>query len=446
MVHVYSEKITARIEYSFRLLFETILNDEVVFHSDAKDYQRNFGVKINYSDNENLDGLRLKPHSLLFETNLQMQYPDVFEWDTVKVFFKAENSFLPFDIFAASFYLVSRYEEYLPGKRDRHQRFLSRNSLANQHRFLEKPVVNIWAMKMADLIEEKNDGFLFVRPTFSYVPTVDIDNAWAFKNKGFFRQLGSTFRDVVKGRLKQIKMRFSVVLRFKKDPYDNYEFIHETLRRFTFRPVFFVLLNKKGRYDRSLSHKNKNFRRLIHSLSKWGEVGIHPSYMSEKKNHQLEKELNRLESILGKKVKSSRQHFLKVSMPKTYRRLIENKIETDYTMGFASRPGFRASICTPYYFFDIMDEKQTELKIVPFQVMDVTLLNYRNLDAGEALKKIKTLMVETASVGGTFVSLWHNESLSGVENWKGWREVYTEMTQMAFELENEQRNQTPAKS
>jgi hypothetical protein len=434
MVHIYSAEITARVEYSFRLLFETILGDEVIFHSDEKTYLENIGIKLNYSNNENLDGLLLKPHRLLFESNLQMQHPDVFEWDSLKVFFKVENSFLPFDIFAASFYLVSRYEEYLPGKRDRYQRFLSRNSLANLNRFLEKPLVNCWALKMAKIIEEKYEGYTFHRSNFSYLPTIDIDNAWAFKNKGFFRQLFSTFKDVSKVRLKQISQRFSVILRLKKDPFDNYEFIHETIRKYNLHPKFFVLLNKKGRYDRSLSHKNRNYRRLIHSLSKWGEVGIHPSYMSNKENHQLEKEIKRLESILGQKVKSSRQHFLKISFPKTFRRLIENGIETDFTMGFASRPGFRASICTPHFFFDILDDKQTTLKIVPFQVMDVTLLNYRNMNAEEALNKIKALMKETAAVGGTFVSLWHNESLSGLENWKGWREVYTEMTQLAVEL------------
>jgi hypothetical protein len=434
MVHVYATKITARIEYAFRLLFETILGDEVEFNSDEKNYHEKTGIKINYSDNEKLDGLQLRPHHILFETILQIQRPEVFEWDSLKVFFKVENSFLPFDIFAASFYLVSRYEEYLPGKRDRHQRFLSRNSLANQHRFLEKPIVNIWTMKMAAIIEEKFEGYSFSRPKFNYIPTIDIDNAWAFKHKGFFRQLGSTFKDVTMGKLKQINQRFLVILRFKRDPYDNYDFIHETIRRFNLCPLFFVLLNKKGRYDRSLSHKNKNYRRLIHSLSKWGEVGIHPSYMSNKGNHQLEKEINWLNSILGQKVKSSRQHFLKISMPKTYRRLIENGIETDYTMGFASRPGFRAGICTQHLFFDILEDKQTTLKILPFQVMDVTLLDYRNMTADEAMKKIKSLLLETASVGGTFVSLWHNESLSDIEKWKGWREVYTEMTQLAVEL------------
>ncbi|HNW51620.1 MAG TPA: polysaccharide deacetylase family protein [Prolixibacteraceae bacterium] len=434
MIHIFTSELTYRLDYSCRLLFETILGDEVALYTNKEVFQRNSGVKINYSTQEDVEGLPLKPHPLLFETDIKAQKIEVFEWDSLIAFFRVEDSFLPFDIFAASFYLVSRYEEYLSGKRDRHQRFLSRGSLANQHRFLEKPLVNCWALKMADVIEQNFEGYSFVRPSFSYLPTIDIDNAWAYKNKGFFRKLASSFKDLSRGKVKLLVLRLAVLSGLKRDPYDNYEFIQETLGRCQIRPVFFVLLNKNGRYDRSISHKNPNLRRLILSLSKWADVGIHPSYESNTKFRQLEKEVERLTLILESKVTLSRQHFLKISMPATYRRLIENGIEADYSMGFASRPGFRASICTPFYFFDLVENMPTSLKIVPFQVMDVTLRNYRGLSADEALRKIKTLMAETASVGGTFVSLWHNESLSDTGNWKGWRNVYTEMTQMAVEL------------
>jgi len=100
-------------------------------------------------------------------------------------------------------------------------------------------------------------------------------------------------------------------------------------------------------------------------------------------------------------------------------------------MGYADAPGFRASICTPYFFYDLLDEKETLFKIFPFQVMDVTLRNYKNMDSLEALDKIGCLMQEAKNVGGTFISLWHNESLSDAGQWKGWRKVYIEMTKMA---------------
>jgi hypothetical protein len=434
MIHIYSNELTNRLDYIVRLVFETILGETVEFHTDETSYANKTGIKINYSEKDNLDGLRLKPHQLLFQKQLQPQPIEVLEWESMKVFFKVENSFLPFDIFAASFYLVTRYEEYLPGKRDRHNRFLSRNSLACQHHFLEKPLVNCWALKMAAIIEANNEGFTFRKNKFTYIPTFDIDNAWAFKNKGLFRNLGSAIKDLFAGRLKSVAKRLSVLFSFKKDPYDTYDFIHNLVKNNNLNPIFFILINKKGKHDRSLSFKNKSFQWLIRSLSKWSEIGIHPSYNSDKNEKQLRNEVSRLKKIVEQDVVASRQHFLKITFPWTYRRLIENGIGTDYSMGFASRPGFRASICTPHYFYDLLENKTTLLKIVPFQVMDQTLLSYRNMTATDALRKIKTLITETAAVGGTFVSLWHNESLCDEGEWKGWKQVYIELTQLAVEL------------
>ena len=434
MINVFVTELTPRIEYSFKLIFETILSSQVQFTSDAVTFEETKGVKINYSSSPEIGGLYFKPQGLLQESHLQYQNPKVLEWEGTKIICEVNDSTFPFDPFAAAFYLVTRYEEYLPGKRDRHQRFMPRNSIAGSNLFLEKPVVNIWALKLADRIEQEYPGFNFQRPTFKYLPTIDIDNAWAFRNKGFVRIILSMAKDIINGRWRLLRKRFLVVFRFSRDPYDNYDFMLSTFKTYNFRPVYFFLLNKSGKHDRSLSHRNLFYRNLILMLAKTGKVGIHPSYASNKREPLLIKEIGRLKSITGKNIKRSRQHFLKLSMPKTYRRLIQEGVKSDYSMGYPSRPGFRASITTPYFFFDVVDNKATKLKIYPFQVMDVTLLHYRNLRAGDALNKIKNLMNETAKVGGTFVSLWHNESMSDEEQWKGWRNVYTEMTQMAAQL------------
>lgn len=434
MIHIYSAELTNRMDYIFRLIFESVLGEQVDFYQNVKAFSTKTGVKINYSSNSKIEGLILQPNSLLFEKDIKPQSCNVFEWESLPVFFETDGSFLPFDIFAASFYLVSRYEEYLPGKRDRYNRFLSRNSLASQHHFLEKPLINCWSWTMANIIEQQYNECNFTKSKFRYIPTFDIDNAWAFKHKGLLRNTASSIKDLLSGRFKSIGKRFSVLLASGKDPYDTYDYISSLVKANHFQPVIFVLINNKGQHDRSLSHKNKSFRRLIRSLSKWSEVGIHPSYSSEKNEKLLSKEIKQLDEILNKETRSSRQHYLKIMFPKTYRRLLDNGIDTDYSLGYASRPGFRASICTPFHFFDLTENETTSLTIIPFQVMDGTLLRYRNLSPNEATKKIATLMNEVATVGGTFVSLWHNESLCDQGEWKGWKQVYDDMTKLASEL------------
>ncbi len=133
----------------------------------------------------------------------------------------------------------------------------------------------------------------------------------------------------------------------------------------------------------------------------------------------------------------SRQHFIRLRFPRNYRRLLNAGILEDFTMGYPSHTGFRAGICTPYYFFDLKKEMATNLKIIPFQVMDVTLRDYLGLSPQEATKEIGRLMAEVKEVGGTFVSIWHNETVTDLDGWKGFRQVFEEMNRNGFEWANE---------
>jgi hypothetical protein len=125
---------------------------------------------------------------------------------------------------------------------------------------------------------------------------------------------------------------------------------------------------------------------------------------------------------------------LRLKFPRTYRRLINSGILEDYTMGYASQTGFRAGICTPYFFYDLKKEEVTSLNIIPFQIMDVTLRHYLNLKPEEAIAEIEALMQEVKKVGGTFSAIWHNETVNDEGDWKGYREVFEKMNKLGFEL------------
>lgn len=440
MINVFIQQLTPRIQYAFSLIFENILKNRVVYFTNAEDFQNAEGPKINYSDQHKLQGIYLQPHGLLHENVIYGFELEVIDWDGLKALFPVSNSFIPFDLFAASFYLVSRYEEYLEGKRDKHNRYLATESTAFKNNFIDTPLVNKWAIKLAGIIKKEYDSFDLPKLSFTYLPTIDIDNAWAYLNKGAFRTSLSMLKDVVKFKFSALDKRIKVLTHLERDSYDTYGFLQATFKTFEFKPIYFFLLNKKGKYDRSLSYKNYNYWRLILKSSKSGDIGIHPSYASNKSEKILSNEIRRLNEILGETVVRSRQHFLKFEIPGTFQKLISQGIEREYSMGYADYSGFRASIATPFLFFDLVEDCTTPLVIVPFQVMDVTLQHYQKFKPKEALSIIEELMKETASVGGTFVSLWHNESLNDEDKWKGWQKVYTEMTRKAFELSNGKNN------
>ena len=142
-------------------------------------------------------------------------------------------------------------------------------------------------------------------------------------------------------------------------------------------------------------------------------------------------EMKRFEAILGIRTEISRQHYLIVSMPKTYKRMASLGISSDYSMGYASMTGFRAGTSLPFKFFDVQDNKEYPLMIHPFVVMDVTLKHYLHLNPDEASAQINFLIRQIKEVKGVFTSLWHNESLSEYGIWKGWRKVFEDMVGLA---------------
>jgi hypothetical protein len=69
--------------------------------------------------------------------------------------------------------------------------------------------------------------------------------------------------------------------------------------------------------------------------------------------------------------------------------------------------------------------------------MDVSLKNYLQLPPEQALELIVELMNEVKQVNGTFISLWHNESLGNSRQWQGWSGVFEKILEKGLILENE---------
>ena len=155
-------------------------------------------------------------------------------------------------------------------------------------------------------------------------------------------------------------------------------------------------------------------------MSQLTDLGIHPSYKSNSSTYYLENEIERLNEIVGYKVSISRQHYLKCKLPETYRHLLEYGIREDFTMGYASQVGFRAGTSRPFYFFDLVKNMRTSLKVRPFAYMDGTLNEYLNCTIIESKMILDELINEVKIYGGDFISIWHNESIADYGKWRGW--------------------------
>ena len=366
----------------------------------------------------------MHPHALLFEKGITGGVPDVFVYEKTKALFRTEGSF-PFDLFAAVFYLLSRYEEYLPYEPDVYGRYGHENSLAHREHFLQIPLIDHWLLLFRKMLFHRFPALSFGARFFQWVPTYDIDIAWSYLGKGWLRNAGGVVRDISRGKLKPVHARITTLLRRRPDPFDAYPWLHQLHSRYNLKALFFFLVAAgSGRYDKNIDPGNAALQQLIRETAKEHTVGLHPSWQSGDDPGLLVKEKQTLCSIAGLNVLHSRQHYLRFTIPETYRRLLAAGITHDYSMGYGTINGFRASVACPFFWYDLERETATELMVHPFCFMDANAYYEQGLNAEAAASEIDTFKKEVRSVQGTLYTVWHNNFLGTDPAFEGWRAVY----------------------
>lgn len=424
MLLVYTHKITPRLTYTFKHICKRILGIEVSFTNKVEDFIAHNSMKMSYTRQALSHEVFVKSSDLLFEQGLSDVEINIQKWDeTIGFFTTSENSNLPFDIFAASFYLLSRYEEYLPHVKDEYGRFTAKESLAYKHNFLEQPVVDIWAYKLKALLQSKFEDYQFQKRSYKVQPVIDVPMAYYFKNKGLLRTIGGTLNDLRRLKLRQFYNRYMTLMNFKRDPNDTFKWIITKQKNYKFKFLVFFLIGDYSTFDKNISVNKKQFVSLIKSVSDYCKVGLKASYFALENFDILKREKLKMESITNYNLEMSRHSFSKINLPESYRNLIDLEIKKDFTMGYIKEMGFRASTCTPFQFYDLDYEIQTPLQINSFHCFDFALLKHKSqLDKKETLLR---LIHQVKKVNGTFTPIFHNYSFSDLERWEGFRELFT---------------------
>ncbi len=430
---VYVASSGNRLKYIFRFILSNILGLKYTITTDPSEFKAYGGPKFSYANLPLESELFFQSRSLLSENGINEQNITVSEWDGLKIFFATgKNSALPFDPFAASFYMVSRYEEYLPYLRDVYDRFETKESLAAKGGFIRLPVADMYAYRIKEILQARFPSLNFSARKYSYISTIDVDNAFAYKEKGLMRGLGGLARCIYKFDMEELGERFRVFFGLAKDPYDTYQMQESIREKHKLNSIYFFLLADYGMNDKNVPYQSRKLQSLIKSLGDHSGIGIHPSFGSNTDRSKLKTEIGRLAHIINSEVTRSRQHFLKLNFPQTYRNLAEMDVTDDYTMGFAHEIGFRAGTCTSFNFYDLDLEVETKLRVHPFAVMDATLKYYMNVRPEHVLDTVKPVIDSIRKVDGTFISLWHNESMGKNRTWAGWDNVYEELVRAAL--------------
>jgi hypothetical protein len=169
---VYVPLLTPRIKYIFNFIFNDVLKTQVGFSSNLAEFKQSELPKISYADHPVADELFFKNADLLLAHTITQPTIKTTTFGDTIVPFAVSGSSLPFDVFAASFYFVSRYEEYLPFNRNGTGYFSATQSLQHKLKLLQIPIVDAWALILKNIILKKYPKLLFFNKQFSFNPLV----------------------------------------------------------------------------------------------------------------------------------------------------------------------------------------------------------------------------------------------------------------------------------
>lgn len=397
-VLIYTPKINQRIHYIFEFILSEFSGVDFELTTNVQFFENSDNYKLSYSPQKIKDEYHLKSDEFMFENGV----------------FEGIN-FGELNPVGQCFYALSRYEEYFPQELDTHQR------ISGIGKVYKTPFVDEWILSFQKSLKKKYQNITFRGREFKLILTIDIDQAWKYKHKGFKRIYGGYIRDLVQMNFRIFSERRDVISGKVRDPYDTYDYFKSLKDKFNTEMIFFWLMADYSAFDKNCPVTNTEFQRKIREVSKWAKIGIHPSYVSNSKPKKLKIEIERLSKISNQPVEKSRQHYIKMNLPTTYRRLIKEGIREDYTMAYADVTGFRAGTCTPFYWYDLENDEKTNLKIRSFCAMDVTLRNYMNLTVDEAKLEMIRLKSVIEKVNGEMIILTHNSNLS--DEWEPWIDV-----------------------
>lgn len=424
---VYSPTIGPRLHYVLQFLGNAWLGKPLPFTTIREEALQYNGVLVNYSPGKIRDKeLRIEPHGLLSETGIrEIGIVVKNNNDNIPYFFETNGDY-HFDIFSAIFYLLSRYEEYLRHDKDSYGRYAHTNSIAWREGFLNRPLVNEWMSDLRCRLTDNGYQASVIRHlAFSFLPTYDIDIAFSYRHKGFWRNFGAGVLELLTLKWKSFGQRLAVCLGKKRDPFDVFGWLNGLHEKHGLRPYYFFLFApKRGRYDKNIDPRHPAMQQLVYDHAIRYPVGIHPSWRSGDEPGQLNEEIELLAKAGGITINASRQHYIRMSFPATYRQLLSAGIRFDFSMGYGSINGFRASVALPFYWYDLEKEETTGLLLFPFCYMEANSYFEQHQTEEEGLKEMRYYYDVVKSTGGLFCMIWHNSFLANDEKWSEWRLGY----------------------
>ena len=333
------------------------------------------------------------------------------------------NFILDIDLIRFAIWMLSREEEYIhrddPDAYDNHGRFKIEKTMAFQHGFWQKPVLDILISQLIEKIEKELDVDLLNRNHWSDGKskavwlTHDVDKligkyALPIRMMGWIlfalRELSRWNKKESNKWITKCKYWLSI----DHDPtYRSIKQICNEEKSNKAKSTFYFMSLKHGvsiqegvRYP--VNHPKVG--KIINELKKAGcSIGLHPGSRKSMDVEYLFIQKESLEKVVGEPIHFVRNHYLKAQYPDSWFIGEKAGFRISSNVGWPDHNGFRAGTCWPYQPFDIMNNKSFNIIEVPIIYMDTISKNYQ-----EIMHEISVLSKKVFSVYGLLNINFHS--------------------------------------
>ncbi|MEA3491300.1 MAG: polysaccharide deacetylase family protein [Campylobacterota bacterium] len=342
-------------KYILDILFNEFLGLEYSLHVGSRDYE-----------------IELQNGKILtIKDTFFSKYPNDLEYLHVD---NIPSKIEELDIFAASFFMLTRWEEYVNKNRDMHDRFPATESLAYKQGFLDRPIVNEYVEELKVMLLELDDSLVFKEREYELFLTHDVDKLYMWKS--WKQVLQVALGDIVKRKsfglaMERVAEYFLIKREKIKDPFDTFDWLMDKSESIGVKSRFYFMSGGVTVYDNRYKIDEPKSLELIEKIKSRGHIiGIHPSYSAFNDSEQFKKELDLLEKIVGQKITEGREHYLRFEVPTTWQIWEDNGMKVDSTCGYADKEGFRCGTGDEFSVFNILSREKLRLRERPLIYMD----------------------------------------------------------------------------
>lgn len=331
---------------------------------------------------------------------------------------KGPNVHLAVDVFGSSFYMLTRFEEFVLEDRFEYGRFPAALSLSKRLGILHRPIVNeylelLWsAMQLLwPRLERKPHQYRLW-------PTHDVDLPFASAGRPLSAVLRSAADDAFRRRKPGLACRRLAAVSktrggdLSSDPFWTFELLMESSEAHGQASTFYFLADESA-----FSLKRAELISLIRRIRERGHyIGVQPPFDSYRKPDAVLQAKNSVERAMelagvNQEAIGGRQHALQWLCPDTWQAYADAGMSHDSSLCFTEASGFRSGTCFDYPVFNLRSRQQLALRERPLIVTQAALYDHEKLPPELVLARINELKSQCRKYSGNFVILWQNSEL-----------------------------------